>query len=100
MTNKEFAEACVSFLEENPTLLTKEEVLNLTTTAPFGSFPILKKITTSAEADRLVNGSSRYYSKTTIKLYDEEYLITSEWYWDTASKNRPRFASWLINKAN
>lgn len=99
MTNKEFAEACVSFLEENPTLLTKEEVLNLTTTAPFGSFPILKKITTSVEADRLVNGSSRYYSNTTIKLYDEEYLITSEWYWDTASKNRPRFASWLINKA-
>ena len=99
MTNKEFAEACVYFLEENPTLLTKEDVLNLTTTAPFGSFPILKKITTSAETDRFVKGSSRYYSNTTIKLYDEEYLITSEWYWDTASKNRPRFASWLINKA-
>ena len=99
MTNKEFAEACVSFLEKYPLLLTKKDVFNLTTTNPFGSFPILKKITTSVDADRLVNGSSRYYSNTTIKLYDEEYLITSEWYWDTANKNRPRFASWLINKA-
>ena len=43
MTNKEFVEACVSFLEKNPTLLAKDDVLNLTTDKPFGVYPILKK---------------------------------------------------------